>query len=821
MMRYGFLTRFACVVLALPICDAAYARAIIAPAVEPRDTVTRRTELERTLTEIRDREPGSVHEAETLRALGDMAVERHDLAAAERYSWDALALFEKLRPGATDVAAMRSTLGSIYRRRGDLPMARKLVEQALSTYRSVEPSGKFALVALTNLAEIASEQNDVSATRKYLAESLAMLDSVSTHDSDYGARLLDSGRAELAIDERGPAERHLTEALRYLERSSTQRLGAAVALTSLGRLHMEAGDLDTARNELRRAIDLVAPIAPGTRYDAEPCYRLALLERAAGNGRLAALWHARALFALESERLLIGGSDSSRVAYSETLAAYYLDYIDLLVGLGRFDDAFDVSERYRARVLLDAMVSPPDVLKTNMPASLAREYEQVRYRYDRAFEGVQSLAHQPMARASYTRALQELETAHDERGTFFDRIFSTRAANPAASLSVPRTANEIRRSLARDTALLSYVTTRTRVHLFIVGVPAATPTGRVSVAHRVVSRDPASLGSDLDALMIQLRAHAETEDGEHALQDHLATLYSRLVGPAAPFVRDKQRLVIVPDRNLYRIPWAALAPRGSDPLIENFRVMVAPSATYHVQARQKAGADKNGSAVIALAGPEEESGALRAPGAVPAMTAEVESIRAIFGASANVLTGAQATEEAAKRIAPRAQILHFAAHAVADENSPLESYIALSSRSRPGAENGYLQAWEVMMQMRLHAQLVVLSACDTAGGRESAGEGMLGLTHAFHYAGAPQVMASLWPVSDQATAVLMRSFYERIALGDTPDAALRSAQLEMLHGEERAWFLRLFAPETVEPRRAWQHPFYWAGFQLSGADEGR
>jgi CHAT domain-containing protein len=385
---------------------------------------------------------------------------------------------------------------------------------------------------------------------------------------------------------------------------------------------------------------------------------------------------------------------------------------------------------------------------------------------------------------------------------------------------VPRTANEIRRSLASDTALLSYVTTRTRVHLFIVGVPAATPTGHVSVAHRIVSRDPASLGADLDALMIQLRAHAETEDGEQALQDHLATLYSRLVAPASLFVRDKQRLVIVPDRNLYRIPWAALAPRGSDPLIANFRVMVAPSATYHVQARPKAGAGTNGgSTVIALAGPEDETDILRAAGAMPAMTAEVESIKEIFGASANVLTGAQATEEAAKRVAPQAQILHFAAHAVADEASPLESYIALASRPRGGPENGYLQAWEVMMQMRLHAHLVVLSACETAGGRQSAGEGMLGLTHAFHYAGAPQVMASLWPVSDQATAVLMRSFYERIALGETPDAALRSAQLEMFHGEERSWYLRMFAPETVEPRRAWQHPFFWAGFQLSGADE--
>src|SRR3954468_22294349 len=135
-MRNGFTARLACVLLALPYGGITYARAIVSPAGEPRESLTRRTELERPLSEIRGREPGSVHEAETLRALGNMAVERHDLAAAERYSWDALALFEKLRPNATDVAAMRSTLASIYRRRGDLPMARKLVEQALTTWRA-------------------------------------------------------------------------------------------------------------------------------------------------------------------------------------------------------------------------------------------------------------------------------------------------------------------------------------------------------------------------------------------------------------------------------------------------------------------------------------------------------------------------------------------------------------------------------------------------------------------------------------------------------------------------------------------------------------
>ena len=680
-MRNAYLTALVCALLQLAMGSSAVAGA--ASGTDGGDTL-RRAELERALSEIRDRERGGVHEAETLRALGDIAVERHDLAAAARYSWNALELYEKLRAGAVDAAEMRSTLGSIYRRRGDLPMARKLVEQALTTYRVTDPSGRSALIALTHLAEIASEQNDITAARSYLAESLAMFDSMSPRDPDYGLRLLESGRVELALEEFPAAERHLTDSIGHLERGGAQRLQIAQAYTGLGRLHMQTGELDRAREELRRAIEIASLLAPGTHYDAEPNYHLALLERAAGNGRVAAQLHARALAALEGERSLIGGSESSRVAYSVSVAAYYLDYIDLLAALGRFDEAFDVSERFRVRVLLDALLTPPEGLASNLPIPLTREYERVRYRYDRAFAGVQGLVHQPLSRAAYARAVQELETAHSERGTFFERLMGTRPDPPAGKLSMARTANEIRRKLARDTAILSYVTTRTRVHLFIVGVPAATPTGRVSVAHRVVSRDPARLKADLEALTIQLRAHAETEDAELALQMRLASLYSRLIGPANQFVRDKLRLVIVPDRHLFAVPWAALAPRGSDPLIENFRVMVAPSASYHIQARAKQTANRRANSVIALAGPEDAFDPTRGSATDP-MSMEVENIKAIFGDSANVLAGAQATEEAAKRVANQAQILHFAAHAVTDDRSPLDSYITSRRARAPDA----------------------------------------------------------------------------------------------------------------------------------------
>ena len=134
---------------------------------------------------------------------------------------------------------------------------------------------------------------------------------------------------------------------------------------------------------------------------------------------------------------------------------------------------------------------------------------------------------------------------------------------------------------------------------------------------------------------------------------------------------------------------------------------------------------------------------------------------------------------------------------------PLNSALAFTLPERGSArkENGLLQAWEILDQVRLDADLVTLSACETAVGQEAGGDGLLSLTRAFHHAGARTVLASLWRVDDQATSSLMKQFYARLRSGESKDNALREAQRAMVS----------------EPR--WSHPFYWAAFQLSGAGD--
>jgi CHAT domain-containing protein len=145
------------------------------------------------------------------------------------------------------------------------------------------------------------------------------------------------------------------------------------------------------------------------------------------------------------------------------------------------------------------------------------------------------------------------------------------------------------------------------------------------------------------------------------------------------------------------------------------------------------------------------------------------------------------------------RILHFATHGLFDSEHPDLSGLVLSLVDETGSpREGFLRMHEVY-NLQLSADLVVLSACQTALGRELRGEGLLGLTRGFIYAGARRVVASLWQVDDESSAELMRRFYRGMLVeGRRPADALRAAQLELAR------------------HRRWSAPFYWAGFVLLG-----
>jgi CHAT domain-containing protein len=157
--------------------------------------------------------------------------------------------------------------------------------------------------------------------------------------------------------------------------------------------------------------------------------------------------------------------------------------------------------------------------------------------------------------------------------------------------------------------------------------------------------------------------------------------------------------------------------------------------------------------------------------ALPYARAEAEAVAALSPGKATVLSDAGATEPAVLKLAGDAGKLHFAVHSVFNPVTPLDSGLVLRpvTGSSEAATDGFLQAWEIFDGWRIQSELVTLSACDTGLGERVADEGLVGLTRAFQYAGAKNVVASLWSVSDRSTAELMIRFYRELARGEPAD----------------------------------------------------
>ena len=319
-------------------------------------------------------------------------------------------------------------------------------------------------------------------------------------------------------------------------------------------------------------------------------------------------------------------------------------------------------------------------------------------------------------------------------------------------------------------------------------------------------------------------------------------LYRELVAPALAAARAAgepiRELVVVPDGALHLIPFEALittAPRAGDRfedlgyLVRDLAISYAPSATVlaslesgvtrpvgETETRSEpplqflAFADPRYDRPLALNCPELNRGsaggspsdsAVRAEplGRLAGSRAEVQSIERLYAHRGRVYLGSEASEERIKSdpAVAAAERVHLAVHGVVCESFPERSGLVFALAG--GLEDGILQTREIF-GLRLAADLVVLSACETGVGRLVSGEGVVGLTRAFFYAGAPSLVVSLWQVSDRSTARLMTSFYEHLDRGEDKAVALQRSRLALI--------------EAGGPGAA---PFYWAPFVVQGS----
>jgi len=476
---------------------------------------------------------------------------------------------------------------------------------------------------------------------------------------------------------------------------------------------------------------------------------------------------------------LFGGS--SRFYYEEV--ARYFAAMSVETGDEEWSsEAFRTIERAKARGLLELL-----------EGSLASEHSTQE---DAVLDSIYGL---DPASADYRTDLERLE--RDYRNIREERFEA--ATGSLSTVGEIIDLESVSKSLPRNTVMFSYALGDSASLLWVIdrkGYDLYELPGR------------AQLSRDIDMLATSL---IRPGAGDERLKGQARKLYLTLIRPGGKRLEKAKHLVIVPDGSLFRIPFEVLleadpdegAGWGEMPFLARSRSLIyAPSASVFAGLREKKRMKKYETDIIAAGDPDysylAESGE-RSLRPLPNTRVEVERIGALFKDDKRiVLTGSEASEAALKRnIAENpSRMIHIAAHGLVDPVTPAASSIALSAVPGDG-EDGFLHTLEILA-LPVESRLVVLSACETATGRVSRGEGVVGLSRAFLGAGAEAVVSSLWAVPDESTAELMSSFYGYMAGKKKPAyEAINEARKTLL--------------ETGE----YSHPFHWASFIVIGTDK--
>lgn len=587
-------------------------------------------------------------------------------------------------------------------------------------------------------------------------------------------------------------------------------------------------------------------------------YGMARVERNRNN-LTAAFKHVEdALTAIEPLRANVT-SQQLRVSYFAAKVDYYELYIDLSMRLrdgpsaaALTTAAFEASERARARSLLDTLSEARIEAGLRSDPELASLVEKYR-RAQRELQAKRALKGQtPEQRGGSEGAALDLEISklRAERDRAEAQIRSRYPRYAALMYPQPLTAAEVQGLLGEDTLLLqfalgdrrSYVweVTATELHGYMLP-PRSEIEG---TARRLVEFLGAGQRLPRETAA-QRRQRMDRNKNEYWQQ---AAAFSRTLLGQITSLSKKKRIIVVADGQLHYLPFPALplpddtvpvsAPVGTpfkSRLGRDHEVVSLPSASVLSVLRQTARREPATKAVAVFADPVVEKSDSRIqlahrarPATAPAELPEalMETLRdtgdvgdtrlqrlPASGLEARYIvsnvppdssmeaTGFKANREnVASAQLSRYRVVHFATHGIVNEKKPELSGVVLSLYDEQGRvrEDGFLRLRDIY-GLRLPVELVVLSACRTGLGQEVRGEGLIGLTRGFMYAGAPRVIASLWKVDDNATAELMRRFYEKMLKeGMSPAAALGAAQAEM------------------SEHQLWSHPYNWAGFILQG-----
>lgn len=808
------------------LADAATTLGVVA---HDRGDMTNAELLNRRALSVLERlAPDSLDVAWSLHNLGDIAFHQGELALADEWQTRALEIRQRLAPESRDFAASLSSLALLAIERGQYDAADHLLTRSLAINEKLGRDNPEVALTLNSLGMVRTARGDLTGAEQLFRRAIAIGETLAP--ASFSVALTHNYLA-IALRRGGDldaAERTARRALGIHGELGAQGLGFALTLRTLATVAQDRGNLIEAEKQYDAALDILRQVAPGSTAEAESLHGLAVVNRKAGRLERAVGFFEKALDALEAQTYKIGASEEIRSGFAASYVDYYRDYIDTLLDLKRPAQAFHVLERSRARSLLRMLAERPLVAK-NIGSDLGEQRKQLDADYDRTQARLAVLS-PGKDQAEIDRALARLRDLAAKREATMQRI--RRESPRFATLQYPQPLDVSRTQSALDpgTVLLAYSVGKDKTFLFVVQPAARLLRSAPAVSVLTLPIGEAALRTHVTDFRseIQKPALSNTRSPAPPITEG-QRLFSLLITPASAFVSAADRVLISSDGPLHSLPFAALVQPDSAELNSTrprYLVELKPlhtviSATVYAELkRTRRAPSREGRILLAAFGDPDYGGrvdqaieplAMASPvrtiaqrastlDPLPASRTEVNAIAALYGDRAARYLGAEATEGRAKALGKDVRHVHFATHGLIDERLPLNSGIALTTPKNltDSQDNGVLQAWEIIEHLQLDADLVTLSACDTALGAERGGEGLVGLTRAFHYAGARSVLASLWSVADDSTAELMTSFYRYLSIGTSKDASLRAAQLDLIRSDRVS------------------HPFHWAAFTLSG-----
>lgn len=731
---------------------------------------------------------------------------------------DALEFFNKaleLRTKLGDLIGINeilSNLGAIYKKKGNKEAALKCLNKALNIQLELKEIVAQA-VTLNTIAVIYIEQKKYDKALNYLEKSLE-LNKTTGNLSQEASNLINFGIVYEAKRELEKALEFSNQALE-IYKSIKNPIGQSEALFIIASIKCNTNNLDQALESIKESIEIV-----------------------------------------ESSRDNIKIQDL-RTSYFSSAQDKYKFYIDLLMQLHRqqplvgYDiQAFIVNENSHARTLLDLVNQSKVDIRKGLNVELIKQEEDLNEELNEKTAALlkAQLGDKKLSKEEIFKLQKEIKEINKELEQIELKIKNGSTIYATLNKPKPISLEEIQREiLDQNTVLLEYCLGENDSYLWVVSFNhfASYRLAKRSIINKKAKDLYNSLSTNTD-FGLKGKARLVRKDYEN-----LATELSDLLLLPAINKLDKKRLVIVADGILNFIPFSTLAePKIKKlpskqylPLIVNHTIITEPSISTLLLLKQKNSHNIATAKTIILFGDpifgyddvrireslfsKEAKQKLKKIGHLKSQNEKLSRtiLEKPFIRFGGKLTRLKFTGEEIKTITSflpydqseaclgfdanlnnitnrnlkKYQYIHFATHGLVDSENPQFTALVLSLIDKEGKEiNGFLTLNEIF-NLRFDAEMITLSACQTALGKEVSGEGLIGLTHAFMHAGTKRLVVSLWNTNDQATAELMVKFYREIFNSKlTPSEALRTAQLSLMK----------------EPK--WQLPYYWAAFQLQG-----